>query len=147
MRDDTTPAKVWRYMPFVHIAFLLMQSDDNDRNGADLPAVSEDDNEGGDAATSDRNWHVAKSAGWARWGSATGSALLLVVRLCCWEGRGGGRASSSSVTTMLPLLSTSLCRSSCIVVKIAASADREEECPHRPVRVFKKYLFLRGEEM
>ena len=83
MRDDAAPAKARQYAMFAHIAFLRMQSNNDNEDGADLPDALEDDNEGGDVATSDRNRHMAKSAGRARRGSATSSALLLVVCLCC----------------------------------------------------------------
>ena len=86
MRDNAAPAKARRYTPFAHIAFLRMRSDYDNGDGADSPTTLEDNNEGGDAATSDWNWHKAKSAGRARRGSATSSSLLLVVCLRCWGG-------------------------------------------------------------
>ncbi len=109
MRDNAAPAKARRYTPFAHIAFLRMRSDYDDGDGADLPTALEDNNEGGDAATSDWNWHKAKSAGRARRGSATAPPSSSSSASAAGGVRGGGRASSSSTTMMLSLLSTSLC--------------------------------------
>ena len=98
-----------------------------------MPTLLEDEDKGGNVAMSDRNRHMAKSAGRARRGSATSSALLLVVRLRCWGGHGGDHASSLSATRMLPPSSTSLSSIPLwtgVVVKIAASVDKEEERPH-----------------
>jgi len=80
--------------------------------GTDLPAVSEDEDEGGDAATSDQNWHMATSARRARRGSATSSA------------RDNDAAPVVDIIVVDPPWTG-------VIVKIAASADGEEEHPRR----------------
>ena len=60
-RDDAAPAKARRYAPFVHIASLRMRSNDDDGGSADSPTASEDKDKGGDAVTSNQNWHMVTS--------------------------------------------------------------------------------------